>query len=119
MGPTPVPHHEIAPDEDMEVRFSGIGVDGRTVDVSLTAFRTSNDGEDAGQRVRALAFVKDDDGIEVEEVELARRVEVAKEVQLNFIQRHEKAVKIASAATALTFLVAASTGLIVHRHRRR
>lgn len=104
--------HNIDPTRDMSV--SAKDSEGRAV--SLSDFRTENNGEDDDEHVLArVGYTTKDGEFQAEEVRMSKRVVAAGKTTMEVVQRNKGKIAVVG---SVVVAIAAGTGLLIRRNHR-
>jgi hypothetical protein len=102
--------HEIDPLKDRTIEFET--TDG--TNMHLTDFRSDPAQTDS---YLARGFIGNGTGIdEAHEVRIPKRLEVAKDMTVHFVERHKKGIIVVG---TIATTIAAGSGIIIHKYRHR
>jgi len=105
------------PQLDISEEDMGIRVETREHVIDLSAFREQDEEGRTRDNVFASALIRDKStgNVEFQEVEVPRRLSVAKDMTFDFVKRHKRTVEVIG---GITVFLAAGVGIVVTRRRR-
>lgn len=103
--------HNIDPTRDMSI--SAKDSEGRAV--SLSDFRTENNGEDDKYVLARVGYTTKDGEFQAEEVRMSKRVVAAGKTTMEVVQRNKGKIAVVG---SVVVAIAAGTGLLIRRNHR-
>jgi len=103
--------HNIDPTRDMSIAAKDL--EGR--EVSLSDFRTENNGEDDENILARVGYTTKDGEFQAEEVRMSKRIVAAGKTTMEVVQRNKGKIAVVG---SVVVAIAAGTGLLIRRNHR-